>query len=674
MVLLTQDALNELMMLDFGYKENTIRALYAFWMSHSDRKTSEYALDRLKESFPDLIKTIGGCSSMVDQLNQFIANEAQHPKTPQILFDSESQYHSKDNIIVIGQGEQLWSNVNDETVISLAHEVAHSISIIGAGKKTTDGYIDPAKCSLMEYVDLMNKAEGEAIYYEFVAQQSIYGDKKESRRDAWLYGAISMAKQHNFFADISRIMDADITKDKKIERLGNEINSQILAFNLERLYWDPDNINANVASVHVALTYDDYYKLVWLFNQTDLAIDYLEALGISGYARGDADAGNAAIKKILESPDGGFNLKVLVNQINKYIGSGGNDILSAKENGSILGQLTQFESITRGENGEPDLIERVDKDQYEVLWGGGGDDVLHGSNVKDILLGGDDNDKLYGYGSDDTLAGNQGNDILYGGAGADHLYGGTEHDRLYGGEGDDTYHFDLTNEVRVAPDLIHDAGGIGKIIVYTQGNFGIVRENTLGVDGITREQGMPENTFIDGQERDIWYRFQPSTDSGTTGSLFVYYKNTLVTVIKNFDKSRGSYLGLTLTDNTQALGEISVGGFDATKGRDINIAASGDANKMITVDLSAGDQPDYVRGSDSGEKVLLGGGNDCIEAGGGSDIIYGGSGCDLIIAGPDSGTGDHDQVYGGADRDMIFGGAGDDILMGGAVISGIATI
>jgi Ca2+-binding RTX toxin-like protein len=60
--------------------------------------------------------------------------------------------------------------------------------------------------------------------------------------------------------------------------------------------------------------------------------------------------------------------------------------------------------------------------------GGGGNDVLQGSNRGDHLDGGAGNDHLHG---------GKGNDKLTGGAGSDHLRGGHGNDSLIGGAGRD---------------------------------------------------------------------------------------------------------------------------------------------------------------------------------------------------------------------------------------------
>ena len=71
--------------------------------------------------------------------------------------------------------------------------------------------------------------------------------------------------------------------------------------------------------------------------------------------------------------------------------------------------------------------------------GGGGDDILTGSNLADDLRGGAGNDTLIGLAGNDILSGGAGNDMLSGGDGNDTLIGGAGNDALQGGAGDDAF-------------------------------------------------------------------------------------------------------------------------------------------------------------------------------------------------------------------------------------------
>lgn len=68
--------------------------------------------------------------------------------------------------------------------------------------------------------------------------------------------------------------------------------------------------------------------------------------------------------------------------------------------------------------------------------GGGGADVVLGTDGPDTLHGGSSHDLLCGFAGDDTLTGDFGNDTLVGGSGSDRLFGGFGADTLYGAEGE----------------------------------------------------------------------------------------------------------------------------------------------------------------------------------------------------------------------------------------------
>lgn len=73
-----------------------------------------------------------------------------------------------------------------------------------------------------------------------------------------------------------------------------------------------------------------------------------------------------------------------------------------------------------------------------TLDGGGGNDLLIGSDFIDVLRGGDGNDTLTGGAGNDILQGDAGNDQINGGVGSDGLSGGSGDDLVSGHEGNDT--------------------------------------------------------------------------------------------------------------------------------------------------------------------------------------------------------------------------------------------
>lgn len=108
----------------------------------------------------------------------------------------------------------------------------------------------------------------------------------------------------------------------------------------------------------------------------------------------------------------------------KIVGTRGDDVLQADENGSKLFGLAGNDIL-------------VGSRLADKMNGGAGDDYLNGRGGTDVLVGGNGNDILQGGGGNDRLLGNAGRDSLFGGVGKDSLYGGAGRDILEGGKGND---------------------------------------------------------------------------------------------------------------------------------------------------------------------------------------------------------------------------------------------
>jgi cyclophilin family peptidyl-prolyl cis-trans isomerase/Ca2+-binding RTX toxin-like protein len=112
-------------------------------------------------------------------------------------------------------------------------------------------------------------------------------------------------------------------------------------------------------------------------------------------------------------------------------GGGGNDLLIG----------SNFIDLLRGQDGNDTLI------------GGGGNDILQGGAGDDQIVGGIDNDGLSGGSGNDTLLGGLGEDTLFGGSGDDSIRGEDGADTLFGGIGND--------DVDGGADTDQVAGGSG---------------------------------------------------------------------------------------------------------------------------------------------------------------------------------------------------------------------
>ncbi len=101
---------------------------------------------------------------------------------------------------------------------------------------------------------------------------------------------------------------------------------------------------------------------------------------------------------------------------------------------------------------------------YEELYGEGGQDTIHGHEGADYISGGLHGDTLNGNAGDDTMYGNEGDDIMAGGDGEDSMYGnggvdymggGNNDDLIDGGEGGDV----MCGDGEDNKDVIYDGDG-----------------------------------------------------------------------------------------------------------------------------------------------------------------------------------------------------------------------
>ena len=177
----------------------------------------------------------------------------------------------------------------------------------------------------------------------------------------------------------------------------------------------------------------------------------------------------------------------------------------------------------------------------QVIFGEGGDDVIHGGAGNDWLFGGEGDDQIFG---------GTGDDILYGGAGNDYLDGGTGHNSLYGGAGND-------------------------ILVYSQG-----RAHASGGEGID---------FLVGAEKD------------TLDSLFANPDNNPIqSDIEVLITSKPDSLSLTNLDDLKSIG-ISIEGDKLHLSGDWAPTAIGGEEHGI----SLGNYAEFTHHSDHGDITIL---------------------------------------------------------------------
>lgn len=314
----------------------------------------------------------------------------------------------------------------------------------------------------------------------------------------------------------------------------------------------------------------------------------------------------------------------------------------------------------------------------DLIDGLAGDDSIDGRGSADSLIGGLGNDTLLGFDGNDTLDGGDAADNLQGQNGADSLLGGAGNDRLWGGEGEDVLdggagtddradYFDATSSVTVNLQTGVASGGAGAdMLVNVEGAEGslfndvLIGQDTTGAylwgragnDSITG--GGAVDTLFGGAGAD--------TLIGGLG-------NDLLNGEADDDTLIGGDGNDALTGGAGAdLLDGGAGAFDSASfgaatsqlvlllGQGIGGSAEVGIDTFVGIErYFLGSGNDIVTGTNAGESVDGGAGDDWMDLGGGNDTLNGGfSGNDVLIGG--SGN---DSMTGSA-GDQFYGGAGDD--------------
>ncbi len=137
------------------------------------------------------------------------------------------------------------------------------------------------------------------------------------------------------------------------------------------------------------------------------------------------------------------------------------------------------------------------------IYGGPGDDWIHGSRARNIIDG------------------QAGNDIIYGGAGADTLIGGSGDDELYGEKGDDEIY---TND---GNDYVH--GGSGDDVIWGEGGYNYLKGGSgsdyiSGGDDLDSIDGGSGDDYLHGRKGDDYIDGGSGNDriDGWDGSDILY--------------------------------------------------------------------------------------------------------------------------------------------------------
>ncbi len=228
--------------------------------------------------------------------------------------------------------------------------------------------------------------------------------------------------------------------------------------------------------------------------------------------------------------------------------------------------------------------------------------VLKSASGNDSLEGGAGNDRIYGGAGDDYLDGGTGNDYLDGGSGDDWLFGGSGCDTFEGGSGYDV--LDYTNSpLSVSVDFARG---------FVTRSDGVV-ESIKDIEEVQASNGtFYLSDYVAGKKL---------VASGSGGQLI--QGDIGVDTVSYENSSRPVYADL----NT---GLVQVNGAEDT---------------LSSIEVVIGStNSDTIIGHTNLKNILDGhNGNDSLVGGNAHDTIYGGSGNDLII-----GSGGSDYIDGGA--------------------------
>jgi Ca2+-binding RTX toxin-like protein len=585
----------------------------------------------------NILRNIGSSSELVNHLNLFVGTYDGHESRFSIGGDTAAAYDPKADLINFGTTKmQEWATAKKngesekmlaaeaEIIGRLAHELAHSRE-----RAAVEQLFAANTNTYAEHFDGSRRLEGAGLYWQYMTIKEIYNSGSEKQYENmdidgyWEKGA-DKAASANLYTKISTIIANYGTFDEsnppddliyQIGIMGGQMTSPI--------HLDPN----------VSLTYDEWRRWDWMSIHTDFAIDYLEARGIIVSGKDENEKRKAAAIAIRGSKEYSWDIKVLLNHYNNYLGNPEADTvdnLSAEAGGSALGR-------TGGR---------------EVLWGGGGDDTLRGSNIQDILLGGDGNDRLFG---------NNGNDILAGNKGINQLSGGTGDDRYTIGQG----HYDIISDV--------NENGVKRGEVYLDND-----ENTKLTGGTATNNygaGINFTTYYSADKRFVYTHF--SDNPGNAGRLVIEADGKIVAEISDFKNG-----DLDITLNAAPPKEAPVIDGQLNLDNVYNYLAR-EEGQDSSIKIKGGNKADVLFGGRAAETIEGNGNDDYIIALAGNDHIYGGDGNDYIVGGftpfstlnysPSSSSSlerdgvyvDNDYLVGGIGQDMIMSGQGDDIIITG---------
>ena len=251
----------------------------------------------------------------------------------------------------------------------------------------------------------------------------------------------------------------------------------------------------------------------------------------------------------------------------------------------------------------------------EDIFGLGGNDIISGLDGDDLILGGSGDDTLSGGSGNDRLEGGADHDVLIAGDGNDILIGGTGNDILYGNSGDDTFVFNAGD----GQDTITDDGWGSDTI-------------QLGVGILTSDVTVSQAD----NGSDLVLKFADSTDR-------IVINDTMINGQRRIER-------VTFADGTVWT-----------------------HNDLVTRSMQDNSGDNVFYGSEFGEALAGGAGNDILVGRDGNDVLTGGTGNDILYGN----SGDDTFVFNTGDgQDTITddGWGNDTIQLGAGILTSDVTV
>lgn len=351
---------------------------------------------------------------------------------------------------------------------TLAHELGHAngrFQSKGFNQKEISERKPVTYKTAYEYSDSRLTGEGEALYYE-------YRVSKELGLTAYWGTKFGVSA-----GPMRKIIESG--QNNTVAQPSLKLFQAIGKFNGSMIPSGQPN------GAKIKYTYDESNQAYFLNSFTNINAEYKEVIGselIYRTAKGELDL-HYSVPNLIR-------IKSLTDRNSRFYAGDKEDtdkqhdiLTNTQQGGSALAKAHNEYDLLYGGRGNDKLTGNSGKDillggeGHDVLSGGAGNDILGGNAGNDALHGGDGDDTLNGGSGNDTLNGDAGNDTLIGGAGNDFLSGGDGNDFMNGGAGNDALHGGTGND--------NMNGGTGEDKLY--GNSG--NDTLVGGDGMDILEG-----------------------------------------------------------------------------------------------------------------------------------------------------------------------------------------